>query len=871
MPALPLGFDRPAFLLLVPAALALVWWGARKSLAHWTPRQALLCMAVRSLVLALIGCAVAGPRWLSSTSEVAVVFLRDVSASVPPEARSRAAQFGRDASALQPDRSAEVIFAARPELRHASGGKGKEEKPPPADDATDISSALEFAAAILPADRPGRIVLLSDGRDTAGRSPVGVVPALGKVEIDTWPAVGAPRPDVSVAAITPPPHLREGEVFDLRAKIHAATAMSGVVVRLFQDNLKVAEQKLDTVPAGGTEVVFPRVRGSGRLTLYEVEVAGTGDEIPGNNRKKIAVAQKGRAQVLIIDENAALPLADALRAGDFEVEVRPPRGFPASMEELEAFDLVVFSDVPATAFSGAQMEMLEKWVKEFGGGFLMTGGENSFGAGGYFGTPVATLLPLRVEHEQREETPIVALLVVLDRSGSMSAPAGGETKMSLANEGAVLALGVLKDRDLFGLLAVDTAVQEVVPLGPAADKREASRRISAITAGGGGIYIYTSLAAAYPLLRDAQAKVKHVILFSDASDAEEKTANAADGGASALDLSAAMLSSRITLSVVALGTDTDRDTAFLRQLSAQGGGRFYLTADATSLPRIFTLETMRAAGASLREEALQVQSLLDSDLTRGIDWGQSPLLLGLNLSSPKPGAELLLAGEKGEPVLAAWRYGLGRVAAFTSDAKARWSSEWLSWPGYGKLWTQVARDLSRGDDRQDLDVRVIEENGRLVVNAEALGAAGTYRNSLDLSVAMAASGTSPVTKAEQVAPGLYRASLPMPAEGAALVVVSDGAGAPVSRAWVRDYPAEYQVAADGLPLLKELSTLTAGRHEPSLREVFRPAARPVALRRDLAPFFVLLALLLWPADIWLRRRDWVSWAGNSLPPFSRAN
>ena len=156
-----------------------------------------------------------------------------------------------------------------------------------------------------------------------------------------------------------------------------------------------------------------------------------------------------------------------------------------------------------------------------------------------------------------------------------------------------------------------------------------------------------------------------------------------------------MLASRITVSVVALGTEQDKDTAFLRQLAAQGGGRFYLTADAATLPRLFAIETMRAAESSLREDAFLAQPAGSSEALKGINWQEAPLLLGFNTSELKPGAELLLSTERGDPLLAHWRYGLGRVAAFTSDAKSRWASEWLSWSGYGKLWGQLVRMLVR--------------------------------------------------------------------------------------------------------------------------------------------------------------------------------
>jgi hypothetical protein len=195
-----------------------------------------------------------------------------------------------------------------------------------------------------------------------------------------------------------------------------------------------------------------------------------------------------------------------------------------------------------------------------------------------------------------------------------------------------------------------------------------------------------------------------------------------------------MLASRITVSVVALGTEQDKDTAFLRQLAAEGGGRFYLTADAATLPRLFTIETMRAAESSLREDAFLPQPAGVGEAIKGIDWREAPLLLGFNTSKLKPGAELLMSTERGDPLLAHWRNGLGHVAAFTSDAKARWASEWLGWPGYGKFWGQIARMLVRPPERNDLVVKTHEEGDRLIVDAEAVTPEGTFRNGLNVTV-----------------------------------------------------------------------------------------------------------------------------------------
>lgn len=863
MPGAPGDFDRPVFLVLFPIAFGVLLLASRKSLTQWTPRQSALCLAVRTALAALLCLALAGPRWLTESRETSVVILRDVSASIPAETAAGARDFSDRVISGKEKRAAEVVFARAPAVSQPFGGPRAEPvSPPGGQDATDLTSGLEFAAAILPADRPGRIVLLSDGLDTAGRNPLETAASLAKrgIAVDVVPLRSWSGRETAVLSLKTPSLVREGEVFDLAARIQADSAVDSATLRLYQNNLLVSEVR-NSLPAGSSEIIFPRVKAEGRTALYEVEVVSPEDTHAENNRRKMVLMHGGPARVLVIDKNPGQsePLAAALRTTDFQVEVRPPPGFPKEMEGLEAFDLVVFADAPAPDFSGGQMKLLGEWVRNFGGGFLMIGGEDSFGAGGYFRTPVAPILPVQMERQEREETPVVALLVILDRSGSMTAMAGGQQKIALANEGAVLALDVLQAKDLFGVFAVDTRVQEVVPLGKIGDRQAAARRIAGITAGGGGIYIYTSLAEAFPRLRDAQAKIKHIILFSDAADAEEKKAGegrASPGGGSSLDLAAAMLASRITVSIVALGTEQDRDTAFLRQLAAAGGGRFYLTAEATSLPRLFTLETLRAAESSLREDAFLAATVGKPPVLQGIPWSEAPLLLGLNISKIKPGAELLLTSESGDPLFATWQYGLGHVAAFTSDAKARWASEWLGWPGYGKFWAQAARALVREGSRKDLSLTVREEGGELVIEAEAVTPEGTFRDGLDITVSVAALGAAPLSlPARQVAPGLYRARIKTPEAESAMVAVSDGNTRPVPAAWARDYPAEFRITGDGTPLLEKISALTSGRFQPRPEDVFRPALQGVKMRQDLAPFFLILALLLWPVDIWLRRRQ----------------
>jgi uncharacterized membrane protein len=502
-------------------------------------------------------------------------------------------------------------------------------------------------------------------------------------------------------------------------------------------------------------------------------------------------------------------------------------------------------------------------VQDFGGGFMLLGGENSFGVGGYFRSPIEQMLPVRMEHNDREELPTVALLVVLDRSGSMSAQVGGLTKIALADQGAAMALNVLSPRDYFGVLAVDTRAHVVAPLARHGAKEPIVQKILAITAGGGGIYIYTSLAESFQALRDVNARIKHVILFSDAADAEEKSAgeqpDGAPGSGNSFDLVSAMVAAKITTSVVALGTEQDKDTVFLRQLAERGQGRFYLTSDATTLPQIFSTETMKVTQSSIVEEPTLAVPVRPSPITAGIDWAQSPLLLGYNAAKPKPNAEVLLATERGEPLLATWRYGLGQAAAFTSDAKARWAGEWLPWPGYEKFWAQAVRGLLRRGGPAAFEVTRHEIGDELELRVDAVTPEGAFRNRLPITItARTPDDATQTVAAIQESPGIYRARIALPREGTTVVnvVSQELPEGGLAFAHTRSYPREYLSTETQLPLLRQIAQAGVGKFNPLPSEVFARPAHPSPRRRDLTNWFLIAALALLPLDIFLRRRTW---------------
>jgi len=828
------------------------------------PVQRRIVLVVRLLILATTMIALAGPKWRTPSDRLAVVYLVDASASISREAKTAARRYVEKSikNVRSDDDYAVVGFAETSEIWQAFGaGTALSDWPELKErQGTNYRDALHFAASILPNDRRRKIVLLSDGNDTSGEAEASVsdLARIG-IEFDAVALQNPDSPEVLVESVQTPRTIAPNEPFDLTTIIRSTIKQIGIV-RLYENQYLLQQRQVDLLP-GPNIVRFEDLTSEG--SQFEVEIQAPQDTFAENNFGYAVVQVRGQPHVLLVDPNESRlePLAGVLRSERFQVETRTPAGVPKSIDDLDQFDLVLFSDVSALTLSAEQMELLRTWVRDFGGAFILAGGENSFGVGGYYRTPIEQILPVRMEHDDRQQTPSVALLVVLDRSGSMAEQVQGKTKISLADQGAVLAMNVLKDNDYFGVFAVDTKVHEVVPLARLQERQQLKQRILGIDSSGGGIYIFTSLVAASRAMREVNAQIKHVLLFSDAADAEEKFAGEmgepSEGSGTAFDIVSTMLASRTTTSVVGLGYESDKDVPFLKLLAERGNGRFYLTNDPMNLPQIFTTETMKVAQNSLIEEPFQAQVVRDAKVLEGISWSQSPLLLGYNSTKLKPTADLLLATETGAPLFASWRFGLGQTAAFTSDVKSRWASEWLRWTGFGKFWSQAVRTLMRRTDRGQFQLNVQETDDRLCVNIDAIRPDGSFANELPLSVVSAdPDGRTDSAPATQVGPGRYVANLPLPEQGVRLISVSTPNSPPATLSYTRSYPKEFLDTRTNRKALGELVHISRGRFDPKESEIFQTGPSVPGHRSDLAPWLLALAAALLPIDIFLRRRGW---------------
>ena len=358
--------------------------------------------------------------------------------------------------------------------------------------------------------------------------------------------------------------------------------------------------------------------------------------------------------------------------------------------------------MPATALTTRQMNILRTYVQDLGGGLIMLGGDQSFGLGGYYKTTIEEILPVRSDFEKEKEKPSLAMMLVIDKSGSM----GGQ-KIEMAKDAAKAAVELLGPKDKVGVIAFDGDFWWLAEMQPASNKRQILDKISAIEAGG-GTTMGPPMEAAYEALQATPAKLKHVIMLTDGISAPGDFEGIAQN----------MAQAKITCSTVAVGDDCD--FKLLEEIARIGNGRYYHTDDPANVPQIFAKETVTASKSAINEQPFTPLVLRPSQVLADIEFDDAPFLLGYVMTRPKPTSELILATEKGDPLLSWWRYGLGMTVAFTSDAKSRWAAEWLSWPGYSKFWAQVVRHAMRKSDAKGVFVQVDQKDGKATVTLDAV-------------------------------------------------------------------------------------------------------------------------------------------------------
>jgi len=922
--------EQPVWLWLLVLAVPIVWLGMR-SLNALDPVRRWTAIGLRLAVVVVLTLMLARLSAVQTHSQLTVMVAMDTSASVqqfvqPPDtfvedAGAAAAVAGgtgqdrvyrwlrqlvREASRDRPedDLLGWLVFDGEARVTAwPSPGVLRDEAAVVAPvEGTNIADAIRQAMAVMRADAPGRILLISDGNDTAG---AGVGDVTGDADVlaaarearakgivvDVLPLPYEIRREVMVEGVYAPTEAREGRSAAVRVVLSATEPAPGVL-ELLHDGVRIDlnGSEPDTgLPVGRSEWAPAAAgdSGAGRYVLAKqltlplpypgmhrfkaIFTPAGGDTNAVNNQGETFTLVSGRGKVLLVNHLTYTPrtdagvesgdgggppvvrqqeLAEALRSRQIELEEVGPSGLPATLADLRAYDAVILQNVPEREVDPTRQEALAQYVRDLGGGLVVIGGPDGFGAGGWGDTELdRTVFPIHSRVPSQRVLPSGALVIVLDRSSSMSSPVGGSgrSQQQLANSAAALAIRTLYPDDHVGVVAFDTAAKWIVQLGPNTNTGDTIRKVEAINPGG-GTDIASGLDAAYRVLnqlKTTDTAVKHIILLTDGQSMNPP------GGWPAM--AARIRAAGISVSTVGVGDG--HDAGVLKAL-ASDPSMYHAVRNPNSLPQVFIKEA----------KTIRKNMIKEVDFTPGWTGASSPVLAGMRATPPlkglvvttprtDPRVYLPLVGPEGEPLFAHWQVGLGRAAAWTSDATSRWAAPWVGWPGYADFWSRTVRAMARPAPSRDVDLTAAIRGDRLVVRmdmtgAEEMAGGGEF---LDVEAAVLTPDNESLSvRLRQVGPGLYEGSVPAKKAGSYVVEAVGLAGGPGGGGRVRAVtgtarPVGVELARfeSNIPLLEQVAEITGGRTLDPL------AARPAGLFDRTQEFITRSPRPMWRQLMWL--------------------
>lgn len=869
--------DEPLWLAAMASLGFLLGLLAARWMTAMAPVRRRSALLARTILFALLGALLGGATSLRTSDQVATVVVLDVSGSVrrfytPPASsttidptRALADTVTRAVDRLsvgrRPDDLLGVVYAdSRPQPVRAPSIAPIGDLPTPVagDEGTDLESALRLAAAMVPPGAAGRILLISDGNQTVGdalaaaeelggsarpsagesgggggvggaiNSALAALPSInarrGRIPVDVLPLNYTVDRESFIESVDAPPVAPAGATVTVRVVIESSAPTTGLL-RLARNNQPIDADpsapgfaRRVSVPAGRHIETIAVELLDGRTHRFDAiwepdqtDAAGPPDRVSANNTGAAFTVTPGSGRTLLV--RSAEPgtagdslIARALTQAGIQTQTLAPEALQPDLLWLQAFDLIVLENIPADAVPEPVQKSLVAFVSELGGGLVMVGGTSSFGAGGWKGTPIEPILPVVLDLPERLITPATAVVLIIDNSGSMNRPVLGSSRsqQDIANQGAALAIETLDKSDLVGVIVFNSRHEVLVPLAAnrnAAASAEAVRGISA----DGGTNLPPALREALESLRRADAKVKHVIVLSDGVSMSKSQIP---------PIVAEMKAADISLTTISVGDAADTD--LMSAMAREGNGAFYRVIDPNLLPRIF-VKAVRV----IRTPAVRDGDFVPLVLPSGspVLEGLQPLppLGGLTLTQPRQDPTVInaLATSEGEPVLSSWSVGLGRVAAFTSDAE-RWGAQWQANQTSARFWPQLARAMARPASQRShlLTTEIVSD--RLRIRLDESDDQGRPVDGLTVPAAVyAPDGTRTTLQLAQVGPGQYEAAAPASASGAYVVALTprdaDRAMAPIVGGVAKPGGAEFRDLRSSPDLLTQIAERTGGR------------------------------------------------------------
>lgn len=846
--ALALLLLAPAFFLLRPA-------GSRRA-------TRLRTAAFVALVLAL-----AGLRITTSLPDerLTLVTLVDLSESIDDTGRAWAQKYLREvAGALAPqDELGVMTFAADVDVLRAPGPPAAplELAPPANRGATNLSAAIASALALFPAGGQRRLLLITDGNETEGDSRRHISRLReAKVRIDAAIPPHEQGPDSSVDKLVVASLVAENQTVPVRVVARNEGRRRAAVLTFYLDDQVLDSVAVELQPGLNTFDLPTQISGRGSHRL-EARLAAEDDKRAANDSRQAGVTVIGKTKVLVVTSRGRSLASLILARRGVEVEAVAPQRFPSSLAEMLAYQCIVLEDIRAKDLPPPRIADLERFVREFGGGLVFAAGATSFGDPGFANTAFKQLLP--VTFEPARPSPAnrepLALFVVIDRSNSMGYNSrigtlrDGE-KLRYAKEAALAVVQQLRDEDLIGVIAFDSMPHEIAPLRPLRDNRSQLLETIPRLVENGGTDFFDALQSARGQLADSRVQRRHLILLTDG-----------DTNRSAMEeyepLIASIADAGISVTTIRVGDNTV-NLKLLQEISDRTGGHFHHVEDAHALPDLMLREATRALGPLSRSaEQFYPRTKGRNQILLGIEEQQVPPLTAYAYARAKRGAEVPLQVarlERRDPILAVWQYGLGRVAAFTASPLYD-AEQWMAWRDLGKFWSQLVHWTARRHAEGDYVIEAGRRAGVVELAVQALG-----REAEDAVLV----GRLHVGEGETMEVGLAPAGMrnffarvpDLPGGRYPFTLLERRGGRVSEKTQVvtvpdrdTELPDEHRRSTPNLPLLSSLTQATGGIMSPSARQIVE---RPPGSRRaayPLEPFLLPLAMLLFLADVAVRR------------------
>jgi Ca-activated chloride channel family protein len=771
---------------------------------------------LRTAAMALLILALAQPLWSTGASAPATVVVVDRSQSLSGDTSTSVVDWLNSAlgSAGSNDRAAIVTFGGNAVVDQPAGDASGMAFDSTSDDqldtgATDISAALAMART-LPVGNTRRIVLVSDGAENSGSALEQASQASSEnTPIDVLPVDGIGSRDLRIDGVTAPDKIWLGESMTVQASVVASEEGSGKVSLKSGDTVLASQDADFRVGLNTFTFALDDLEAGFHQLEVVVDPGSANDAYTENNSQPFGVVVRDAPHLLFVSREGADNsfLIDKLRSMGVQITSALPTDIPERLSDLTEYDAIVLDNIPASDLTVGQIAALRQGTQEFGRGLIVIGGTSAYGPGGYANTPLEDLLPVDVKVTEGKERQRVALLLVIDKSGSMALdPVQSVSKIDMAKEAVQLAAGALLDGDEIAILAFNDRQQWIMRLTKIDGQSDRDRINAAVNEldSDGGTEIYPALDVGFDELSKSDADVRHIVLLSDGKSSTGTKE-------SYTKLIEEMRQSGTTLSTIAIGEDADTD--LLQYLAEEGNGKYHAAENPQEIPQL-TLQEAQSAGSQsvVRGEFQPIQSSASPIMT-GFEPEDLPQISGYDYAETKSGAQTVLTSDRDDPVLAKWQYGLGRVVAWTADDGVDFANEWQNWDGYADFWENVVQWALPDPERGSVEVSSERSGSDALIILSSSGDTGDYVDLSNATVTITGSDGSATDGLTpyQSAPGEWQVRVANPQAGAYEISVDTGSGSPTLSTFSIPPSPELKPDPDAGALMQQLADRTGGR------------------------------------------------------------